>query len=251
MFARVGTFLAFALLGLALLAHQLGWVDGPLLLRASAALALVAGLLAVVRLPWDLAFQARGALARQEAAQRRGLVVDPVEIEFSRRSASRAMALAVVLHIAGAGLAAMASALLGPELGGILAVSFVAAMALRPVHAFYLHTRARLARAAGAAELPGPDAITLDAAVHALRLEHQAMREENVVARRALEQRLDVVEERTRDEASAWRGAITDTDQKLLKGLRDLERTLERGQEGAELLAGVRALLRLSREVKE
>lgn len=248
MFARVLGPFGFLLVLLALLSHQLGWVDGGLLLRVSAALALVVSLFAVVRLPWDLVFAARDALARQERAQRRGLTVDAVELAFAQKSATRALVLAIVLHLSGAGLAFAAQGLLGAELGGLLTVAFLLGMGLRPIVAFYQHARARLAHAVREAELPGPDAITLAADVSVLRSELGELRTALDERARAHDGRLEVLDQRVRDESTGWRQAITKSEQKTLDGLRDLERSLDRRSDGVELLAGVRALMRLAKE---
>lgn len=244
----LGGLASLFVVGVALVAHQLGWVDGALLLRAAAALALVVGLVGVVRLPWDLAFQARDVLARQEAARRRGLTVEDAEVAFARRSASRALWLALALHLAGAALAFAARAILGDEVGLVLSVAFVGSMALRPVHAFYVHTRARLLAAGREAEVPRDDARSLSLAVAELRARLAALDEEREAHREAVRTQLATLEERAREDAAAWRRAATAGDEKMDRVLRELERTVERTQQSAEVLAGIRAFVRLVRE---
>jgi hypothetical protein len=244
----LGPLASLLVVGLALVAHQLGWIDGALLLRAAAALALVAGLVGIVRLPWDLVFQARDVLARQEASRRRGLVVEDAEVAFARRSASRALVLALVLHLAGGALAFAARAFVGDEVGLVLAVAFLGSMALRPVHAFYVHTRARLFAAGREAEVPRDDARSLAASVAELRGRLAALDEEREAHREAVRIQLATVEERAREDAAAWRRATAAGDEKMDRVLRELERTVERTQQSAEVLAGIRAFVRLVRE---
>jgi hypothetical protein len=74
------------------------------------------------------------------------------------------------------------------------------------------------------------------------------MRLEEETRREALEGRLSVMETRTQDEARAWRRAATATDEKLDAILNEVLRTVERTQENAEVLAGIRAFVRLIRE---
>ncbi len=248
MLSRLGFFFTTVLLIAALIAHQLQWVDGALLLRVVAVVALVSGLVGVVRLPWDLTFAARGTLARQRSAQRRGLSVDDAEVQFAERSARRALLLAIGLHSAGALLAIAAAPLLGSELGGLLAIAFIGSMALRPIHAFYLHTHERLRAARGEAEVPHADALSLSDALDVLRSELHAERDAREAHRRAIEGQLAALEERTQLEAAAWRRAATAHDQRLDRVLHDLERTVARSQEGAEVLTGIRALMRLLKE---
>lgn len=236
------------LVGLALVAHQLGWVEGTALGRAGAVLALVVALVGVVRLPWDLVFEARNVLARQASSVRRGLDVDAAEIAFARASATRALVLAIVLHALGALLAFFARGLLGDELGLVLAIAFLASMALRPIHAFYVHTRARLGLAVREAEVPREDAVSLGESVRSLELRLHALDEAREVEREALREQLAVIETRAREDASAWRKSATVTDEKLDRVLRELERTVEKTQQSAEVLAGIRAFVRLVRE---
>jgi hypothetical protein len=233
-----------ALVLFALVAHQLGWVDGGALGRAGAVLALVVGLVGVVRLPWDLVFEARNVLARQESSRRRGLEVDAAEVAFARASAGRALVLAVGLHALGAVLAIFARGFVGDELGLVLAVAFAASMALRPIHAFYVHTRMRLGLAAREAEVPRQDALSLAESIQSIE---RRLRELDA-ARDALRDQLAVIETRARQDAGAWRKSAAVTDEKLDRVLRELERTVERTQQSAEVLAGIRAFVRLVRE---
>lgn len=236
------------MLGLATAAHQLGWIDGLLLGRIVAAMAFVFGLITVVRLPWDLTFQARNALAQMEALRARGLVVDETEIGFARKSATRSLVLALFLHLVGAGLAFAARSILGAELGVVIAIAFLGSMALRPIHAFYLHTRQRLMRAQRNAAVPPPDARTLADADEELRAELKAMSQELETHREVTKGQLALIEERTVAEANAWRNSATSTDEKLERVLREFERTVDRTQQNGEVLAGIRAFVQLIRE---
>jgi hypothetical protein len=237
-----------ALVLFALVAHQLGWVDGGALGRAGAVLALVVGLVGVVRLPWDLVFEARNVLARQESSRRRGLEVDAAEVAFARASAGRALVLAVGLHALGAVLAIFARGFVGDELGLVLAVAFAASMALRPIHAFYVHTRMRLGLAAREAEVPRQDALSLAESIQSIERRLRELDETREAARDALREQLAVIETRARQDAGAWRKSAAVTDEKLDRVLRELERTVERTQQSAEVLAGIRAFVRLVRE---
>ncbi len=233
---------------LALVAHQLGWVDGAVLARAGAALALVVGLVGVVRLPWDLVFSARDVRARQDGSRRRGLSVDEAEHAFAVRSERRALALAIALHALGAALAIAARTILGDELGVVLAVTFVLSMGLRPIHAFYVHTRVRLSLAGREADMPREDAVTLGAAVRALEEAVRALEQDREAHREAVSERIARLEERGREDAAAWRSSVVRTDEKMDRVLRELERTVEKTQASAEVMAGIRAFVRLIRE---
>jgi len=56
------------------------------------------------------------------------------------------------------------------------------------------------------------------------------------------------LEERGREDATAWRSSVTRTDEKMDRVLRELERTVEKTQASAEVMAGIRAFVRLIRE---
>lgn len=233
---------------LALVAHQLGWADGRALGAAAAVLALVVALVGVVQLPWDLVFAASDVLARQSQARTQGLAPDDAEVAFALASRRRALVLALTLHALGAGLALAARGLVGDTLGLVMAVAFLASMGVRPIHAFYEHTRARLGRAAHDAMLPRQSALELDLALTALtqRLDDTSRAEET--ERGALTARIDLLDARAREDAAAWRKSAAVTDDKLERVLRELERTVEKTQQSAEVLAGIRAFVRLVRE---
>jgi len=233
---------------LALMAHHFGWVDGPLLVRTGAVLVLVMLLVGVVRLPWDLTFQARSTLARQLASRARGQQVDDVDIAFAKTSATRALWLAIVLHLLGAGLAFAARTWVGTELSGILSIAFLASMALRPIAAFYQHTRARLFAADQEADMPHANAQSLAASMRRLEDIQRAHDEAHEAEREALRLHLATIEERTREDAGAWRRSLTTTDEKLERVLREFERTVEKTQQSADVLVGIRAFVKLVRE---
>lgn len=245
---RIGGWMTLLMLGLATAAHQLGWIDGLLLGRVAAAVAFVLGLITVVRLPWDLTFQARNALAQMHALRARGLVVDETEMSFARKSATRALVLALALHFVGAGLAFAARSILGAELGMVIAVAFLGSMALRPIHAFYLHTTRRLLRAQRDAAVPPPDARTLAHADEELRAEIDLLNKALETQNDATQAQLALIEERTTNEANSWRNAANSTDEKLERVLREFERSVDRTQQNGEVLAGIRAFVQLIRE---
>jgi hypothetical protein len=136
----------------------------------------------------------------------------------------------------------------GDELGLVLAIAFIGSMAVRPVHSFYVHTRVRLGMAARDAEVPQKDAIALAESIREMELQLRAFETERDTSREALRTQLSVIEERAREDASAWRKSSNVTDEKLDRVLRELERTVEKTQQSAEVLAGIRAFVRLIRE---
>ncbi|MBX7195613.1 MAG: hypothetical protein K1X94_26390, partial [Sandaracinaceae bacterium] len=63
-----------------------------------------------------------------------------------------------------------------------------------------------------------------------------------------LREQLAAIEARARGDAIASRTSAAVTDDKLERVLRELERTVEKTQQSAEVLAGIRAFVRLVRE---
>ena len=167
---------------------------------------------------------------------------------FARKSSRRALALALFLHVLGAGLALGARSVLGAELGTVLAAAFLGSMGLRPVHAFYLHTRQRLLAAQRDAAVSSPDALSLAAADTRLDERITELEQELRVQQKTALTQLAAIEARSQEESSAWRRAAASTDEKLERVLREFERTVERTQQGGEVLAGIRAFVQLIRE---
>jgi hypothetical protein len=212
---------------------------GLVLLEASWRLELLVGaagfawLLLVLTLPWDLHFQAVGVLRELERSLARGL--QPVaDRRALRRIARRTVAIALGLHLLSALAVAGATWFweLGPT-GGWIAAIYLGSSVMRPIGAWYVHLRAELRQTLGEVTHPRDDVLALRVRVDQL----EALRRE-------------VAERHERQEAAhaELREANRRLEHKLSAVARRFEETLEHLTDNRELIAGVRAFLRMIRE---
>jgi hypothetical protein len=96
--------------------------------------------------------------------------------------------------------------------------------------------------------VPRQDALSLAESIQSIERRLRELDETREAERDALRDQLAVIETRARQDAGAWRKSAAVTDEKLDRVLRELERTVERTQQSAEVLAGIRAFVRLVRE---
>lgn len=189
-------------------------------------------LLLVLTLPWDLHFQAKNVLYEIDRSLARGLRPE-TNRGAVQRIARRTLGVAVGLHLLSALGVALAAWWSAWAAGGWIAGVYLASTVLRPLGAWYVHLRGELSRAMGEATHPRDDVIALRERVRALeglpqelrslREQHEAALLELREADRALDRKLDLVGRR-------------------------FEESLEHLTDNRELLAGLRAFLRMIRE---
>lgn len=211
-------------------------LDGVLALLAGGAC--LAWGLVVLTFPWDLHFQARAVLVELERSRARGMVpgveADPA---FVRAVARRTLVVALSAHALSAlGVLAVAAWLHWPE-GNVIAAAYLVSATFRPVGAWATHLRDQLQRAMVETTHPRDDVLAMRARVD--RLERDAARAQ--VERTAEREAQEAVNERLRGEARRL-------DHQLELLGRQLQSSVERLTDDRELLAGLRAFLRMVRE---
>lgn len=189
--------------------------------------------LALLTLPWDVHFQAVGVLRELDRSIARGLrpQVDRRQIV---RLARRTLLVSLALH-AGSAAAALGAAWWWSawSTAGWLAAVYLGSTALRPIGAWYRHVREELRRSLGEVSFPRDD-------VQALRARVEALEE--------LPRRLAALEERLEQASTSLAREDARLDRRLDAVGRRFEETLEHLTDNRELLAGIRAFLRMIRE---
>ncbi len=205
-------------------------------LQALVAAAAGAWLLMVLTLPWDLHFQARNVLHELDRSLAKGMKPD-VSRDDVRRLVRRTLQVAIGLHV-GTALAVGATGIWTSQPHFLwFGAVFLGTTALRPVAAWYGHARERLRRSLGEVTFPREDVMGLRGFVVALG--HRADRVEKELAgtrAKADERSAKLAEE------------VRSLDRRLDLMARKFEETVEHLTDNKELLAGVRAFLRLVRE---
>ncbi|UJR78505.1 hypothetical protein [Sandaracinus amylolyticus] len=236
------TFVLVILGGIAL-AAALGWIPAALALDAAMGAVALVGLFALVRLPWDLYFQARALVVEQRESVARGIAVSDADRASAAAVASRLLVLCVSLHGIAAAVLAVASAVTGGRVGYAFAAFYLLAIVLRPIEAGYRHVAERLAGMRERARYPREDVMRWVDVVRALEL----ARDEHVRRFEAIDARFDATSVAIRESDERARGQERALDAKLDRVLAELERTIARVSEDRELVAGLRALARLLR----
>jgi len=232
----------------AALARWLGWLEGVPLADLVMACAGLVGLYVVVRYPWDLYMEARALRAEQRESLRIGIDVPEPDQASAAKLARNLLLVCVGIHVVSAGVMLLVSALLGGRvLGYGFAAAFVLATLLRPAHTLYLHLKARLLRLRERATHPREDVVSLRVRVDALEHDRRLAQDERAGLSADLDRsRADAERERMRIESDARRRA-GDLDAKLDRVLGEVERQVDRMTDDRELVAGLRALLKMAR----
>lgn len=199
-----------------------------------------AWLLVVLSLPWDLHFRARTVLQELDRSLARELKPDvsrPELVSLVRRT----LLVAVGLHVGSALAVAAAWAWTGQRTFLAFGAVFLATTALRPVSAWYGQVQERLRRSLGEVKVPRDDAIALKAQLaHLTQRTDQLERELAAQHDKAEERHKALLQDGQRLAQEAQR-----LDRRLDAIGRRFEETVEHLTDNKELLAGVRAFLRL------
>jgi hypothetical protein len=230
------------------IASHLGWASGTSLLDGAMVLASLAGLVLVLKLPWDLYFEARGLIVDQDESRNLEIAVLEEERSFARRTARRLLLLCFALHLGAAALLAGTSYLSGGRLGYFFAVFFLVSTGFRPLAAFYSHLRRRLMEMRQRTRYPREDALELRRRVD--DLEYRTKVQQEFFERLQEEEgnrlgRLESDLSGSREELRLLRDRM---DEKVDRVCREFTSSIERLTEDRELLHGLRALVRLVKE---
>ncbi len=225
-----------------------GWASPTLILDATMTLLSLAGLALVLKLPWDLYFEARALREEQVESERRGIPVDPDDVRAAAAMPRRLLSLCVALHIGAALLASGASWLSGGLLGYYFAAFFLVSTGFRPMAAFYQHALARIRELRTRARYPREDALALSGRIEDLRHRseaHAACLENLSEEYRSRIERLEVELASERAARNADRERYEYRADRLGE---EMTRAVERLTSDQELLRGLRAMVKLIKE---
>jgi hypothetical protein len=220
-------------------------VDLALVATVGIGVLCLAWLVALVVLPWNLHFRARHLLGEMRLSERRGIAVDEEARTEARRVASRMLAISIGLHLGSAALLALAAFLFHQPLAWAFAALFCLSTLFRPGAEYYNYLTEKLSAFLRETKVPREDALQLGADLRALR-------EMVMVQKRLLEdqgqrvQRLDHGLQQGLHQLSEAARAGDHANERRIDGLsRKFEETISRLTDNQELIAGVKAFLRL------
>lgn len=191
--------------------------------------------LIVLTLPWNLHFQAAEVVRQLDRSLERGLEPGVNRAELVR-IAGRTRALALGAHVLSAAAVALIAWRIGWAPGAWIAGAFLVSSGFRPVGSWYLHLRERLRLSMAEVHFPRNDVLAVQQklAVVASRVDALGDLFERLDASHAA---LEV----------ASRAADRDLELRLERVGRKFEEAIEHLTDDRELLAGLRAFLKLIR----
>jgi hypothetical protein len=254
----------FVLLAAALLALLVAWaarvvrIPTATLLTIAVLVVTLSWLVVLVTVPWNLYFAARRAAQDMAVSRDRGITVRPDYDDEARRISRRMLRLALGGHV-GTAIAATAIAFAsGNKTGYYVAGLFLLATTFRPASAYLVHVRERIKVFTRESMQPRDDVITL----------RERMDEVSALARQSADElyrtqaELADTIEHTRSLLSADLSRLRDTqeaqraqarerhdvlERQIDQMVRRIEATLDGISDHQELLAGLRALVRMVR----
>jgi hypothetical protein len=235
------------------------------LLTAGAVVIALSWLIVLVTVPWNLYFAARRAAAEMAVSRERGISVRAAYDAEASRISRRMLRFALSAHLATAVAAAVIAYVSGSKAGYYVAGIVLLSTAFRPAGAYVVHVRERIMVLTRESTHPRDDvaalrekAEELEQAVGELRtgLQHgrddlrgreSALAESIAHARELLTADLS----RLQDAQAADRAAARSRDDELGRRVDQITRRIEATVDGIsdqqELLAGLRALVRMIR----
>jgi hypothetical protein len=249
--------LLFAWLG------RLAGVPAATLLAIGAGAAALAWLIVLVTVPWNLYFGARRVVAEIAVSRRRGIEVPADHETEAERIARRMLRFALGAHAGTAAVAVVIALISGEVAGYYVAGFYLLSTAIRPAAAYLAHVRERIGALAREATHPRDDVASLNrrvdvvaGSVRELRgelrdLAGELRRAESTLAGDIAHARqlLTADLSRAQDAQAADRAAARDRDDDLGRRIdamvRRIEATLDGISDHQELVAGLRALVRM------
>ncbi|WUI01197.1 hypothetical protein OHR68_05065 [Spirillospora sp. NBC_00431] len=203
----------------------------------------LAWLVLLLTVPWNVYFQALGLLEEIRVSKERGLDVPAGSHDEASRIAARMRAAAVGAHVLSAALIAAVTYFSGADIGYYFAAFYLVSTLFRPAGAWFAHLRRRLNTMLKEVRYPRDDVLGLTERVKFLEVQAENLRattEQLHSADLATDQRLA-------DLSAATSQRAGELDRRLDATGRQFEETVARLTDNQEVIAGIKAFLRMLR----
>jgi hypothetical protein len=233
-------------------------VPAVTLLTIAAVVIALTWLVVLVTVPWNLYFAARRAAQEMEVSRDRGIAVQSAYDAEARRISSRMLRFALGGHVGTAITAAVIAYVSGNKTGYYVAGIFLLATMFRPASAYFLHVRERIKVFTRESMHPRDDVITLwermgEVSALARQTTDDLHRTQATLAdtiehtRNLLGADLSRLQETQEAERAHAHSRHDDLKRQIDQMVRRIEATLDGISDHQELLAGLRALVRMVR----
>jgi hypothetical protein len=233
-------------------------VPAVTLLTIAAVVIALTWLVVLVTVPWNLYFAARRAAQEMEVSRDRGIAVQSAYDAEARRISSRMLRFALGGHLGTAITATVIAYISGNKTGYYVAGIFLLATMFRPASAYFLHVRERIKVFTRESVHPRDDVITLwermgEVSALARQTADDLHRTQATLAdtiehtRNLLDADLSRLRETQEAERVQAHSHHDDLKRQIDQMVRRIEATLDGISDHQELLAGLRALVRMVR----
>jgi hypothetical protein len=196
-------------------------------------------LVLLLTVPWNVYFQARELIREIQTSREQGLEVPPGRDEEARRIAVRMRAAAIGAHLLSAAILTVITYFSGATVGYYFVGFYLVSTVFRPTGAWFAHLRGRLSTMLNEVRYPRDDVLDLKQRVTAL--EHRADTADEGARRLGEEDR------ELRDLVKGCELRDHELDRRLDAVGRQFEDTISRLTDNQEVIAGIKAFLRLLR----
>ncbi|MFI7383306.1 hypothetical protein [Streptomyces sp. NPDC049813] len=224
------------------LVHALG-VPAQTLLLAAAATVCLLWLVLLLTVPWNLYFRARSVVHEARISRERGLDVPADRDAEAARIAAVMLRLAVAAHLVTGSGTVLAAWATGRTAGYWLAGLYLLSTLFRPAGAYFGALRSRLTTLHGEVRFPRDDVVAVRTAVTALQkgaAVQEEKAEETYRTLAALRTSVDAV-------GLSAHGRAESVEARFDALSREFESVVHRLTDNQEIIAGLRAFLRLLR----
>jgi hypothetical protein len=233
-------------------------VPAVTLLTIAAVVIALTWLVVLVTVPWNLYFAARRAAQEMEVSRDRGIAVQSAYDAEARRISSRMLRFALGGHVGTAITATVIAYISGNKTGYYVAGIFLLATMFRPASAYFFHVRERIKVFTRESVHPRDDVITLwermgEVSALARQTADDLHRTQATLAdtiehtRNLLDADLSRLRETQEAERVQAHSHHDDLKRQIDQMVRRIEATLDGISDHQELLAGLRALVRMVR----
>ncbi len=205
----------------------------------------LSGMVAILKHPWDLYFDARNLRLEQEESLRKSINIPEEDIEYTRRLVPRLLLTCLGCHILAAGAAFAAAWFSNGVVGYWFAGFFLLSTVFRPIHAFHVHMKTRLYNLKSRCFVPREDSVELASRLGVLEQTLTQLRKDIEEETKQNLKRFEKAEHNF----EALRGATTTEirrfNDRVSTVCDEFQKSIERLTEDQELLRGIKAFVHM------
>lgn len=237
-------FVVFTLI-IAFVPVKLGWFDARSLLDVAMGIVAMSGLLAILKLPWDLYFEVRNLRAEQQESIHKNIDIPDQDVEYTNKMEKRMLPMCIGLHVISAAIIGLVTYFSNGYIGYYFAFFFLLSTAFRPLLAFYTHQKSRLTALHRRSKIPREDAIDFANRIKSLEHIQKETHKKTETFTQTNQQALDKIHQELDKLYALIKNQNRQYTEKVDRVSDEFSRSIEKLTEDKELLRGIRAFVKL------